>query len=168
MAYVYIHKFPDGKFYVGITGSNPEKRWLNGCGYSTQPKISDAIDQFGWENVQHYTCKVDDIVTAERLETFLINALDSANNGYNTMKASVSKKSPVYRSLGDLVHQYRVDRGMTQIDLAKALGYTSKGMVSRIESGKVAIMVDTMSKLIEVLQISADDLNQAVNEGRRP
>lgn len=30
---VYIHNFPNGKSYVGITGQLPEKRWKNGWGY---------------------------------------------------------------------------------------------------------------------------------------
>lgn len=27
---VYAHKFPNDKYYVGITRQSPEQRWLNG------------------------------------------------------------------------------------------------------------------------------------------
>lgn len=30
---VYKYTAPNGKVYIGITGKDPEKRWLNGRGY---------------------------------------------------------------------------------------------------------------------------------------
>ena len=27
---VYAHKFPDGKYYIGLTKQDPDKRWNNG------------------------------------------------------------------------------------------------------------------------------------------
>ena len=31
--FVYIHIFPNGKRYVGLTSQNPERRWGKGIGY---------------------------------------------------------------------------------------------------------------------------------------
>lgn len=51
---VYVHTFPNGKKYVGITCSEPiELRWANGKGYYGHKKMREAIEEFGWENVTH-------------------------------------------------------------------------------------------------------------------
>ena len=50
---VYMHIAPNGKKYVGMTAQSVEKRWGNGKAYSTQTKMSEAIKEFGWENVKH-------------------------------------------------------------------------------------------------------------------
>ena len=37
---VYIHEFPDGKKYIGITKQTLKARWgINGNGYKTQTKF---------------------------------------------------------------------------------------------------------------------------------
>jgi len=52
---VYVHIFPNGKKYIGITSKNPKTRWQNGTGYykDHQPVMFNAIQKFGWENVAH-------------------------------------------------------------------------------------------------------------------
>lgn len=81
---VYEHVFPNGKKYIGITSTDPEKRWLKGNGYKTQPKMWHAIESCGWENIKHNVVasgltKED----AENLEQYLIANLDTIGNGYN-------------------------------------------------------------------------------------
>lgn len=50
---LYIHTFPDEKKYVGISMS-PFTRWKNdGSGYKDQPKMWEAIQKYGWENIKH-------------------------------------------------------------------------------------------------------------------
>ena len=54
--FVYVHIFPNGKKYFGITSKiNPEWRWENGSGYTEdhQPIMYNAIQKYGWENVKH-------------------------------------------------------------------------------------------------------------------
>ena len=81
---VYEHVFPNGKRYIGIS-SNAEKRWRNGKGYETQPKIARAINKYGWENVTHNII-IDGISKeqAETLERYLIAELKTIDHGYNT------------------------------------------------------------------------------------
>jgi len=50
---VYVHTFPHGKRYVGITSKNPFKRWQNGTGYAGNPHLINAIKKYGWNNVDH-------------------------------------------------------------------------------------------------------------------
>lgn len=81
---VYEHIFPNGKKYIGIS-CDPEKRWRNGKGYETQPKIARAINKYGWENVTHNII-IDGISKeqAEMLEKYLIAELKTIDRGYNT------------------------------------------------------------------------------------
>lgn len=50
---VYMHEFPDGKVYVGLTAQNLKDRWKAGRGY-TGTAVGDAIEETGWENMRHY------------------------------------------------------------------------------------------------------------------
>lgn len=48
---VYMHKFPNNKVYIGITCQSVYKRW--GHKYSNSPLMKNAINKYGWENVEH-------------------------------------------------------------------------------------------------------------------
>lgn len=83
---VYIHRFPNGKVYVGITSLKPYERWCGGHGYDGQPLMRRAIKKYGWENVKHSVIssgltKED----AESEEIRLIKYYNSNNRafGYN-------------------------------------------------------------------------------------
>lgn len=38
--------------YVGITSRKPETRWANGRGYQRGLPVRNAIEKYGWENVE--------------------------------------------------------------------------------------------------------------------
>jgi hypothetical protein len=82
---VYEHVFPNGKRYIGITSTACETRWRNGEGYKTQRKIHNAIQKYGWENIEHNVI-VNGINNkqAKRLEKYLIQSLNTIKDGYNT------------------------------------------------------------------------------------
>lgn len=50
-----MHKFPNGKMYIGITSKRPKARWQNGTGYSKehQSAMYNAIQKYGWDNIEH-------------------------------------------------------------------------------------------------------------------
>ena len=84
---VYVHTFPNGKVYVGITCSKPNDRWKCGRGYINQPRVWRAICKYGWDNIRH------DIVAdglarevACEMEKYLIAFYDSTHHekGYNS------------------------------------------------------------------------------------
>ncbi|MBQ0089043.1 MAG: GIY-YIG nuclease family protein [Prevotellaceae bacterium] len=58
---VYEHLFPNGKRYIGITSKSPEKRWENGSGYTKdkQPAMHNAIQKYGWDNIEHHILFTD-------------------------------------------------------------------------------------------------------------
>lgn len=85
---VYAHITPDGKMYVGMTGIKPWKRWGYGHGYRKTPVFYNAIQKYGWKNIQH------EIIAsgltkeeASHMEKILIEKLDLTNPeyGYNIM-----------------------------------------------------------------------------------
>lgn len=81
---VYIHKFPNGKHYIGLTKMSTDRRWgKNGEGYKTQ-YVYKAIQKYGWDNIKHIIYK--DKLTAEeamKLEQELIEQYNSIIDGYN-------------------------------------------------------------------------------------
>ena len=82
---VYCHTFPNGKKYIGITKMDVKKRWDNGFGYSSQPKIARAIAKFGWDNIKHEILAVGlTKELANQLEQYYIAKYDSFVNGYNS------------------------------------------------------------------------------------
>ena len=50
---VYIHIFPNNKVYIGITRNRTDIRWTNGKGYKKQEVMSNAINKYGWKNIEH-------------------------------------------------------------------------------------------------------------------
>ena len=50
---VYVLISPENKYYVGMTGIDPKRRWKNGKGYRKQSNFDNVIEKFGWENFQH-------------------------------------------------------------------------------------------------------------------
>lgn len=81
---VYVHTFPNGKKYVGLTMQEPRKRWENGRGYKKCPKVWAAIQKYGWSGVKSEV--VANGLTkeeAEAMEIELIARYDSVRKGYN-------------------------------------------------------------------------------------
>ena len=51
---VYKHIFPNNKIYIGITNRDVKSRWRkDGKGYINCPRMNNAIQKYGWNNVQH-------------------------------------------------------------------------------------------------------------------
>lgn len=48
-----MHIFPNGKKYIGITCKKPNKRWENGAGYREGSPMRNAVNKYGWENIEH-------------------------------------------------------------------------------------------------------------------
>lgn len=87
--YIYCHTTPSGKRYIGQTRNDPQKRWGNGRGYSSQPYFKRAIDKYGWDNIEHVVlCSVSNQEYADFLERWFIERWDTTNpdKGYNCAK----------------------------------------------------------------------------------
>lgn len=84
---VYVHvNLINGKKYFGITIQEPERRWKNGCGYSSNAHFMNAINKYGWNNFAHYVLYRNiPIKIAKNIEEMLIREHMSYNPrfGYN-------------------------------------------------------------------------------------
>ena len=99
---VYMHQFPNGKVYIGITSLRTCERWCGGHGYSGQPLMWKAIQKYGWKNIDHII--LADGLTKEEAEAMEIAEIKkhksnrrgygyNVDNGGNSAgKASVETK----------------------------------------------------------------------------
>ena len=67
-------------------------------------------------------------------------------------------KSEYLAKLGSKIKEYRQLRGLSQSDLASALGYTSRSAINRIETGASDLSRDKFALLAQVLDISPVEL----------
>ena len=80
---VYIHKFPNGKKYVGVCISC-EDRWQNGNGYGYNKEMFADIKKYGWGNIEHKILfETSDSELAFKLERILIDEMELVEKGYN-------------------------------------------------------------------------------------
>ena len=102
---VYIHLFPNGKNYVGITSQYPEDRWRKGRGYIGQSLVYNAIKKYGWENIEHFIF-ASNLTGPEALnmEKILIQKLKSNNRqyGYNITIGGEQSLKYNYKEIVDL------------------------------------------------------------------
>ena len=83
---VYLHTFPNGKKYIGQAIGKPERRWgKDGNGYITQQILWDAIQKYGWNNIQHEIIKANlTQEEANNIEKEYIQKLNTiVPHGYN-------------------------------------------------------------------------------------
>lgn len=83
---VYMHKFPNEKVYIGITGVKPKQRWKRGKSYQNNVYFSRAVKKYGWDNIEHIILENElDKETAEQKEKDLIAQWKSNDieHGYN-------------------------------------------------------------------------------------
>lgn len=80
---LYLHIAPNGKKYYGITKREPKQRWLNGKGYKDNQYFTNAINKYGWDNIDHII--LFDSLTeyeAKELEQYFIQWYNTANRDY--------------------------------------------------------------------------------------
>lgn len=82
---VYVHVFPNGKRYVGIS-KDVKRRFRNGKGYQHQKIMYSAIQKYGWKNVE--TMILFDNLSEEEakrkeIETIALYRTTDRRYGYN-------------------------------------------------------------------------------------
>ena len=87
--YVYIHTCPNGKKYVGLTTTEPKKRWgLNGAKYKSNKHFYRAIQKYDWNNISHQVFEVDTLKEMYYLEKYLIAYYQTNNPDFGYNKSS--------------------------------------------------------------------------------
>ncbi len=73
----------------------------------------------------------------------------------------------VMRSLNDYLRQKRVDSGLSQLDVARELGYSSPQFVSNWERGLVSPPLETIAVLVDLYKIpSSEVVSKILDETR--
>lgn len=78
---LYVHIIPDGRRYYGITKRKYlSERWQRGKGYKNNPYFTDAINKYGWDNIEHIVI-YDDLTEEEAraLEKYFIQWYRTTN-----------------------------------------------------------------------------------------
>ena len=87
---VYKHIAPNGKIYVGQTcQKNPNRRWQKGEGYKPNAHFYNAIQKYGWDNIEHVIVATGlTKKEADWLEKYLIAFYETTDRtkGYNNTK----------------------------------------------------------------------------------
>lgn len=96
---VYMHIFPDGKRYIGIT-KDIEHRWIgNGSSYCNHGRIKEAIKKYDWKNEVKHVIIAENLskYEAEQMEIDLISKYKTTekNYGYNVHKGGNGSKKIV-------------------------------------------------------------------------
>jgi len=71
------------------------------------------------------------------------------------------------RTLNDYLRQKRVDSGLSQLDVARELGYSSPQFVSNWERGLVSPPLETIAVLIDLYKIPATEVISKILEETR-
>ena len=154
---VYMHTFPNGKVYIGITSTSPYKRWNGGLGYKSQTLMFRAITKYGWDNIRHEVL-FDGLTQneAEAAEKRLISEhnADNAAYGYNVepggnagKKLAESTKQKISESRNGKRWDYFRGRHHTE---------ESKRLLSEAHMGKLANGKSPLCKMVEQIDGEGD------------
>lgn len=126
---VYIHTFPNGKKYIGVTSLKPELRWgANGCNYKN-PYMVNAIKKYGWDNIAHEIVAENLTVDqASQMEIELIQKYNSADKryGYNISLGGIESK----------ICSEQTKEKLRQANLGKVMSEESKRKIGEFSKGR--------------------------------
>lgn len=152
---VYIHTFPNGKKYIGVTSWKPELRWgANGCNYKN-PYMVNAIKKYGWDNITHKI--IAENLTADQasqMEIKLIQKYNSADKryGYNISLGGIESK----------ICSEQTKEKLRQANLGKAMSEDSKRKISEFNKGK-HITEETLKHMSEAQKKNFANGNNAIH-----
>lgn len=127
---IYMHIFPNGKSYVGITKQSVDARFKQGFGYESQQLMWRAIQKYGWDNIEHIV--LADNLSKEwacKLEQDLIwkYELNNPEYGYNITSG------------GDGFfghHSEETKEKLRQINLGKKVSDETRKKISELNKGR--------------------------------
>lgn len=122
--YCHINKI-NGKRYVGITGRDVRKRWLNGKGYQGSIHFNNAINKYGWDNFEHQIIAENLTKTeAEEMEIKLIKELKTqdARYGYNVADGGNLSSKEINQRISDTLRGHTVSESTKEKISKKLIG----------------------------------------------
>lgn len=149
MYYVYIHKLPNSKVYVGATRQKPNYRWNNGNGYKYNKEFYNDILKYGWCNIEHIIiCENLTREEARKKEKELISFFNANNskNGYNKSKGGEVK--------GEIPLRARLKLSKTLAGKYKRVKYKHKIRERENRPGKAVICIETQKIFPRIIDAS--------------
>lgn len=175
---VYLFRFPNDKYYAGIT-TNIRCRFRNHkCTRDKLTKVSKAIEQFGWDNIVKTIVATDlSRQEAHAKEVGLSNRFNTIENGYNIIVGNTSGMRGKFGQLSLNFGQKRSDEtkvklanlrlGSKATELTKIKMSKSRSGVRNHKAKKVVdlysgIVFDTVKEAAEALLINYSTLRTAL------
>lgn len=90
---VYKLTSPNGKRYIGMTSTNPVKRWAGGHGYECNKEFWKDIVKYGWDHIRReivLTTENENEAHEKEIELILFYETTNPDLGYN--KKIISNK----------------------------------------------------------------------------
>ena len=125
---VYIHIFPNNKVYIGITRNRTDIRWANGKGYKKQEVMSNAINKYGWKNIEHkvlYENLTKEEAEQKEIELISYYKSNQRKYGYNIQNGGNSNG----------MHSEETKRKMSKSHIGKNIG-ENNGMYGKHPKGE--------------------------------
>lgn len=161
---IYVHTFPDGKKYVGITSKDVENRWRLGWGYKNKKEMFKAINSVGWNNIQHKVIEtVEDKETALKREEYytLLFRSNEPEFGYNIL-AGLRQTEDTKRRISEKVIEYYKNKELSS-DVLKNISESARRPVrlKNINTGEI-IEFDSRKKCSKFFGVCTHTLNNFI------
>ena len=141
--YVYIHTFPNGKVYIGITSQKPTTRWgRDGKGYRrkqkgkwVQPLMAKAILKYGWDNIKHevlFEGLTKEEAEAKEIELIAFYRSNQPDYGYNMESGGHVTSCMKGKKLSE-----ETKKKLSEAHTGKKLSEETKKKMSEFNKGKV-------------------------------
>ena len=121
--------------YMGVSSATVSE-WCKGKKRPRNDKIEKIARFFGVSPIK--------LMGWEIYEDKAIKCLDD----------SAKEKSDFLKAFGKRVKSLRKQKGWTQAELAKRIGFSDHSMISKVESGDSGLLVTTVKDLAEILDTS--------------
>ena len=157
-----MHRSPNGKVYIGLTGRKTLHRWgRGGKNYRTQP-FYYAIRKYGWDNIEHIIlAEVKTRKEAQELEKAYIAQYDATNpeHGHNfctggEVNDTRRGKSPSEETRRKISEK---NRGVNNPNYGKPLSEAQKQKLRAYHTGR-KLSVETKAK-ISAKEFGANNVN---------
>lgn len=133
---VYLYIFPNGKMYCGQTKNTIEMRaGHNGIRYKECPKLWNAIQKYGWDNIEKqylYTNLTSEEADLKEQETILKFNLTDDLYGYNISQSKQNNSSADRQYLSQVMKKHWSDQTYREKCLATLQSPTYKEKMSEI------------------------------------
>ena len=147
--YVYKHTFPNNKVYIGITKQKPQNRWDNGKGYKHNNYIKNAINKYGWSNIEHkilFENLTKEEAEQREIELIAFYKSNQKNFGYNIENgghvncvSEETKKKLSIANKGKIISKetrQKMSKNNARIWLGKKLNNETRIKMSESHKGK--------------------------------